>query len=78
MEDRRRLTRFQIRRDNVEHIGVHVSVYDPITGCIIAGSNEDRVSLSNGDTYQVYRRRLDVSLHRGEKNRKNQLQKKEG
>jgi hypothetical protein len=51
----RSLTRVQIRRNAVEHGGVHVSVYDPIAGCVIAGSNEDRISLSYGNTYQVYR-----------------------
>jgi len=49
------LTRVQSRRDDVEHGGVHISMYDPIAGCVIAGSNEDRISLSHSDTYQVYR-----------------------
>ena len=35
----RGLTRVQIIRDVVEHGGVHVSVYDPIARCVIAGSN---------------------------------------
>lgn len=48
---RKVLTRIQIRRDHVEHVGVHVSVYDPIAGCVISGSNKDRISLSHRDTY---------------------------
>ena len=52
---RKVLTRIQIWRDHVEHVGVHVSVYDPIAGCVISGSNEDRISLSHSDTYQIYR-----------------------
>jgi hypothetical protein len=51
----------------VEHGGVHVSVYDPVAGCVIAGSNEDRISLSHGNTYQVYRGCLDIGLQRKEK-----------
>jgi hypothetical protein len=63
MKDRRGgLTRVQSSRDDVEHVGVNVSVYDPIAGCVIAGSNEDRISLSHSDTYKVYRRCLNVSL----------------
>jgi hypothetical protein len=34
---------------------VHVSVYDPIAESVIAGSNEDRISLGHSNTYQVYR-----------------------
>lgn len=49
------LTWIQSRRDDVEHGGVHVSVYDPIARSVIAGSNEDRISLGHSDTYHVYR-----------------------
>ena len=49
------LTGIQIRRDNVEHSSVHVGMNDPIAGCIIAGSNEDGISLSDSDTNKVYR-----------------------
>ena len=55
-ERKRVLTRNEIRRDEVEHVGVHVSVYDPIARCVVTSSNEDGISLSHGDTYQVYRR----------------------
>jgi hypothetical protein len=40
----------QSRRDDVEHGGVHVSVYVEVSG-----SNEDRISLGHSDIYQVYR-----------------------
>ena len=60
----KRLTRVQSRRDDVEHVSIHVRMYGPIARCVIAGSNEDRISLSHSDTYHVYRRCLNVGLQR--------------
>lgn len=56
------ITSVQSRRDHVEHGRVHVSVNNPITGCIITGSNEDRISLSHGNSEEGYRGFLNVSL----------------
>jgi hypothetical protein len=46
----------------VEHDRVEVSMYDPVCGGVIAGSNEDGVSLCDSNTNQIDRVLFHVRL----------------
>ena len=55
-------TRVQCWGNGIEHISIHVCMYGPVGGGVVAGSHKYGVSLCNSDTKQVGWGLLDISL----------------